>query len=98
MGTIDILSPIALGPTDVHPVSPRLASLRGTVLGVRVDRAWPSWSVAADELANLARSEAGVRDVVLFDPGSRIGRPEEESHKVADFARTVDAAVVGLGT
>ena len=39
-----------------------------------------------------------MRDVVVFDPESRIGRPEEESAKVAAFARTVDAAVVGLGT
>jgi len=98
MGTIDILSPVALGPTDVQPLSPRVGSLRGAVLGLRVDRAWPSWSLAADELARLARTELDVRDVVVFDPGSRIGRPEEESHKVVEFARTVDAAVVGLGT
>lgn len=98
MGTIDILSPIALGPSDVRPLSPRLPSLRGAVLGLRVDRAWPSWSLAADELASLARTALGVREVVVFDPGSRIGRPEEESHKVAEFAGGIDAAVVGLGT
>src|SRR5262245_52569530 len=98
MGTIDILSPVALGPANVQALSPRLTSLRGITLGLRVDRAWPSWSLAADELGKLARRDVGVRDVVLLDPGSRIGRPEEESHKVAAFARTVDAAVVGLGT
>ena len=31
-------------------------------------------------------------------PVGRIGRPEEESAKVGAFARSVDAAVVGLGT
>ena len=98
MGTIDILSPIALGPTEVWPLSHRLSALRDAALGIRIDRAWPSWSLAADELAHLARTELGVRDVVLFDPGTRIGRPEDESDKVAAFARTVDAAVVGLGT
>jgi hypothetical protein len=98
MGSIEILSPVAAGPTGAQPLNPRLPALGGTVLGFRVDRAWPSWSLAAGELADLARSELGVRDVVVFDPGSRIGRPEDESHKVAAFARTVDAAVVGLGT
>jgi hypothetical protein len=98
MGTIDILSPVALGPNEVEPLSPRLRSLRGAVLGIRVDDAWPSWSLAADELATLARAHFGVRDVVVFDPELRIGRPEAESDKVAAFARAVDAAVVGLGT
>ncbi len=98
MAHIEILSPVALGPTEANPLSPRLPSLRGTVLGIRVDDAWPSWSIAADELARLARAEFGVRHVVVFDPELRIGRPEDESEKVAAFAHAVDAAVVGLGT
>jgi hypothetical protein len=98
MATIEILSPVALGPSDVKPLAPRLASLRGKVLGIRVDRAWHSFLQYADELAALARVELGVRDVVVFDPEARIGSPEAESGKVVDFARRVDAAVVGLGT
>ena len=98
MGTIDILSPVALGPSEARPLVPRLPSLRGKVLGIRVDRAWRSFHVYADELAGLARARAGVRDVVVFDPETRIGTPEAESGKVADFARRIDAAVVGLGT
>jgi hypothetical protein len=39
-----------------------------------------------------------VRDVVLFDPDTRVGTPEAESGKVVDFAHRVRAAVVGLGT
>ena len=65
---------------------------------MRIDHAWRSWWQAADELAQLARAELAVRDVVVFDPESRIGRPEEESAKVVAFARSVDAAIVGLGT
>jgi len=98
MNTVDILTPVALGPSEHKPLAPRLPSLAGKVLGIRIDRAWQSWWKAADEIERLARTELGVRDVVVFDPESRIGRPEEESAKVASFARTVDAAVVGLGT
>ncbi len=98
MAAIDILSPVALGPTDVRPLAPRLSSLRGRVLGIRVDRAWQSFHRFADELATLARTALGAREVILFDPEARIGSPEAESDKVLAFARRVDAAVVGLGT
>ena len=73
-------------------------TLRGKVLGIRVDRAWRSFHVYADELGRLARERLGVADVVVFDPETRIGTPEAESGKVVEFARRVDAAVVGLGT
>jgi hypothetical protein len=95
---MQILSPIALGPTDSRPLVAPLPSLRGKVLGIRVDRAWHSFDIFADELTALARAELGVRDIVRFDPDTRIGTPEAESGKVAAFARRVDAAVVGLGT
>lgn len=98
MATIDILNPTALGPAESRPLVPRLPTLRGARLGIRIDHAWRSWWQAADEIAALARTELGVAGVVVFDPESRIGRPEDESAKVVDFARRVDAAVVGLGT
>ena len=98
MTTIDILSPAALGPAESRTLAPRRVTLRGGRLGIRIDHAWRSWWQAADEIASLARTELGVAEVVVFDPESRIGRPEEESAKVAEFARSVDAAVVGLGT
>jgi hypothetical protein len=98
MATIEILSPAALGPAESRPVQPRRRTLRGARLGIRIDHAWRSWWQAADEIASLARAELGVADVVIFDPESRIGRPEDESAKVVAFARGVDAAIVGLGT
>src|SRR5206468_6549622 len=98
MRTIDILSPVALGPAQAKPLAPRLPTLRGKVLGIRVDRAWRSFHVYADELGRLARERLGVAEVVVFDPETRIGTPEAESDKVVEFARRVDAAVVGLGT
>jgi hypothetical protein len=98
MRSIDILSPAALGPSESRPLAARVPELAGRTLGIRIDHAWRSWWLAAAEIERLARAQLGVRDVVVFDPESRIGRPEEESAKVAAFARTVDAAVVGLGT
>ena len=98
MATIEILSPTALGPAESRPIRQRLATLRGARLGIRIDHAWRSWWQAADEIASLARAELGVADVVVFDPESRIGRPEDESAKVVEFARGVDVAIVGLGT
>lgn len=98
MATIEILSPVSLGPAEATPLVPRLPTLRGRVLGVRIDRAWASFLVFADELARHARQRLGVRDVVMFDPDTRIGTPEAESGKVAEFARGIDAAIVGLGT
>ena len=98
MATLDILSPVALGPQHAHPLAPPCPTLRDRVLGIRVDRAWQSFHRYADELRLLARDRLGVRDVVLFDPEARIGSPEIESDKVVAFARGVDAAVVGLGT
>jgi len=98
MPTIQILSPVALGPTDATPLVPRLPTLRDKVLGIRVDKAWRSFHEYADELRRLARERLGVADVVIFDPETRIGTPEAESGKVVGFARRVDAAVVGLGT
>ena len=95
---IEILSPVALGPTDVQPLAPRVQRLRGKVLGLRVDHAWRSFLQFADELRGLVRDRLGVADVVVFDPATRVGTPEAESGKVVDFARGIDAAVVGLGT
>ena len=98
MATIGILSPVALGPGEARPLTPRLPTLRGKVLGIRVDRAWRSFHEYADEVAHVARERLQVHDVVLFDPDTRVGTPEAESGKVAEFARGVDAAIVGLGT
>lgn len=98
MATIQILSPAALGPAEAHPLTPALASLAGTRLGIRVDRAWQSFHWVAEEVAEYARARLGVREVVFFDPDIRIGSPETESDKLRVFASDVDAAVVGLGT
>jgi len=95
---IAILSPVVLGAGVSKPLAPRLPTLAGKRLGIRRDHAWRSFDVFAEEIARLAFERLGVAGVELFDPESRIGTPERESAKVADFAHGVDAAVVGLGT
>jgi hypothetical protein len=98
MKQIEILSPVSLGPAESRLISPKLTDLRGKRLGIRRDHAWRSFEIFADELGKAAREKAGVAEVVMFDPESRIGSPERESAKVVEFARRIDAAVVGLGT
>ena len=95
---IRVLDPTAAGPGDTIPLVPRLPSLEGKLLGIRVDRAWQSFSHFAGNVADLARQRLRVRDVYVFDPGIRVGTTEEERRKVAGFVRAVDAAIVGLGT
>jgi hypothetical protein len=95
---ITVLDPTVTGPRERMPLPAKLASLRGKVLGLRADRTWRSFTRFAERTRVLARERLGVRDVVLFDPGIRIGTTEEERRKVAGFVRDVDAAIVGLGT
>jgi hypothetical protein len=95
---IRVLDPTVPGPLDTMPLPEKLASLSGKVLGVRADRTWRSFTRFAERIRELAPRRLGVRDVLLFDPGIRIGTTEEERRKVAGFVRQVDAAIVGLGT
>ena len=96
--TITVLDPTVRPPSEGSPEVERLVTLRGKVLGIRIDRAWRSFTHFANRMAVLARDRLGVADVVTFDPGIRIGTTEEERRKVAGFVRDVDAAIVGLGT
>jgi hypothetical protein len=96
--TVAVLDPSVLGPAERIALPARLPAPGGRVLGVRVDRAWPSFIRVAQRFADLARQRLGVRDVVLWDPDIRIGTTEEERRKVAGFVRDIDMAIVGLGT
>ncbi|MBM4266676.1 MAG: hypothetical protein FJ144_08705 [Deltaproteobacteria bacterium] len=98
MAQIEILSPVSLGSAEVRPLAPRLDSLRGKRIGIRRDDTWRSFEIFAEELGRLFRERLDVAEVVMFDPQLRIGTPEDESARVEEFARSVDAAVVGLGT
>jgi len=93
-----ILDPTVRPVPAQQPTVERLPTLRNKVLGIRIDQAWRSFTEFADRVALLARDRLGVADVVIFNPGIRIGTTDEERRKVAGFVRDVDAAIVGLGT
>jgi hypothetical protein len=95
---LEVLDPTARGATEAAPLAPPVDSLRGRVLGIRADRTWRSFQHFAHVLQERLPKAWGVREVVLFDPGIRVGTTEEERRKVAGFVRMVDAAIVGLGT
>jgi len=96
--TITVLDPSVLGPAERIALPARVSGSRGRVLGIRVDRAWPSFQRVANRFAALARERLQVRDVKIFDPDIRIGTTEEERRKIAGFVRDIDMAIVGLGT
>ena len=98
MERIEILDPTAPGPLGAALPCPRLPTLAGRVLGIRRDAVWKSFTHFTDAIAETARTRWGVREVVFFDPGARIGTTDEERRKLAGFVRAVDAAIVGLGT
>jgi len=97
-GKIRVLDPTVRPAAEGALVVARLETLRGKILGIRVDRAWRSFGHFANRIAVQARDRLGVAKIVTFDPGIRIGTTEEERRKVAGFVRDVDAAIVGLGT
>ncbi len=96
--TLDVLDPTAPAPQAATHPTRRVPTLAGKVLGIRRDRVWQSFTHFTDHIATLARTRWGVRDVIFFDPGVRIGTTDEERRKVAGFVHAVDAAIVGLGT
>lgn len=96
--TIRVLDPTAAGPSEQKPLAPGVDTLEGKVLGLRVDDTWQSFTHFAEVLGEEARRLWRVRDVLVFDPGTRHGTTEEERRKVAGFVRDIDMAVVGLGT
>lgn len=95
---IRVLDPTATGPRERKPLAPPLTDLAGKVLGIRIDDTWQSFSHFAERLREESVRRWNVRDVILFDPGTRYGTTEEERRKVEGFVRDIDMAVVGLGT
>lgn len=95
---IDVLDPTARGTLEAQPLSPPVPKLEGSVLGIRIDDTWKSFTRFAAAVRDEALRRWRVRDVVMLDPGVRLGTTEEERRKVAGFVRAVDAAIVGLGT
>jgi hypothetical protein len=96
--TIRVLDPTAAGPSQQMPPAAGVASLEGRVLGLRVDDTWQSFTHFAEVVREEALRRWRVREVIVFDPGTRHGTTEEEQRRVEGFVRDIDMAVVGLGT
>ena len=96
--TIRVLDPTSPGPSELRPPAPGVASLEGKVLGLRVDDTWQSFTHFAELVREEALRHWRVRDVIVFDPGTRHGTTEEERRRVEGFVRDIDMAIVGLGT
>jgi hypothetical protein len=96
--TIVVLDPTAPGTAQLASLAAPLPALAGRVLGIRTDDTWRSFTEFAAVLRDEAPRRWGVREVLCFDPGVRVGTTDEERQKVAGFVRAVDASIVGLGT
>ena len=96
MARVTILDPTAPPPeVDADP-GPPAGPLRGKVVGIRYDTAWPSFEwVMGEWIPRLAAAGAEVR---TWCAGNRIGAEGERTQReLAEFADAVDVALVGLG-
>jgi hypothetical protein len=96
--TIRIRKPTA--PPKVTQSAPTFrvdGPLKGKRIGIRTDPGWLSWTLIADQWANNLREDGA--EPVLFPILEHVG-PEGERAIAAlhDWAGTLDAAVVGIGT
>jgi hypothetical protein len=99
MGQLVLLDPTGVVTSAGRSLAPRPASLAGKVVGLRTDPAWHSFGVFADRIEQLLRARCGVRDVVRFAPGRRVGAEGvATAAALKDFVAHVEVAVVGLGT
>jgi hypothetical protein len=83
------------GPTaKAFTPAPRLASLKGKVVGI-LDNGKARSDVLLHEVQELLRHEAGVADFVLVRKASAY-RPAPDD-QLDDLARRADAVVAGIG-
>ena len=96
MERVRILDPTAAPPSQDPDPGPDAGQLSGRRLGIRYDTAWRSFEWVIDEWEPRLRG-AGV-DVQRWIAGNRVGEEGDETFaQLADFAATVDVAIVGLG-
>lgn len=96
MPRVTILDPTAPPPeVDTDP-GPPAGSLRGRVVGIRHDTAWPSFGWVMDEW--IPRLVAAGAEVRTWCAGNRIGAEGERTQReLVEFADAVEVALVGLG-
>jgi hypothetical protein len=95
--TIEILDPRAL--IDEDATSPTFAlggSLKGKVVGLRLDQSWRSYEIVLDEWKRLLIADGAIPRVLVT--GERVGDEGERTRSdLAEWSRLIDVGVVGLG-
>ena len=91
-----ILDPTAAPPDVNSDPGPDVGELRAKRVGIRYDHAWRSFEWVIDEWMPLLRDEGA--DVITWVAGNRVGDEGERTFaELAEFATSIDCAIVGLG-
>ena len=111
MTRVEVIDPVAPFPGNVKQAAPRIADLRGKVIGVR--SYWPNFFVFVERIQERLRSETGVGDVrIISVEEERANRMHTQTRtsatampssvdalspqKYAAFAQGIDTAISGL--
>jgi hypothetical protein len=95
--TIEILDPRALIDEDATSQTFALGgSLKGKVVGLRLDQSWRSYEIVLDEWKRLLIADGAIPRVLVT--GERVGDEGERTRSdLAEWSRLIDVGVVGLG-
>jgi hypothetical protein len=108
MPGMTVLDPRGEETAESVRLAPRLDNLKGKKLGIVLDGPWRSWYVFSDRMEEIiddSGQECTVERIELvgsaFDRSgvkhTAHGLRPDEKEKLANFAGTVDAVIVGLG-
>jgi len=96
MERIRVLDPTARPPEVSTDPGPAAGPLAGKRVGIRFDRTWQSFFHVKDEWRR--ELEAAGALVHEWEAGSRVGDEGERTRtELAEFAKGLDVAIVGLG-
>ncbi len=95
MPKIELLDPTGVIPEAAGARLATLDTMHGKRIGFRED--WPNFDVFCEEADRHLRNSFELRDVVHYRPASRNSATKDAgTREMQEFARKVDAVVVGL--
>ena len=104
MGTFLVCDPTAGEGKRAKAVNPKVADLRGRVIGLRdgassdAQSATTQFPLFMDRIEELLRERYEVQIARLPGSGAQTGATPEKTRAWEDFKARVDVAVLGLGT
>lgn len=104
MGTVLVCDPTAKEAKRAKAPNPKVADLRGKVIGLRDGGNGGSvgtlsrFPVFMDRIEELLRERYEVEIVRVLGSGAQTGATPERTRAWEDFKARVDVAVLGLGT